>query len=230
MTSVSIGTIAPVFERANLADTKQFRVSPFLRGTWANAVDYELRYARYTSRTDSDIRADIDEETVLARMGTAEMLEARLGWGLEYSRTNYDYSRTREVSLSQVLGSLHYALTPTVLLRLRGGRESNDVLTTDTESYSTWGGGVDWRPQQNFRLSADANKRFFGHDHSLQMQYQMRRVLVRYTDSRNVYNNQVGLTEDQQTLSGLLNNLYSSRESDPVRRALLVQGEQPIEG
>lgn len=211
--------------RPNLAETKQFRVSPYLRGTLASAVDYELRYSRYTARTQADSRSDLDENGVLARVGTAEMLDARLGWGLEYSRNDSKYSLGREISLSQVLGSLNYALTPTLMLQLRGGRESNDVLTTDTQSYSTWGAGFDWRPQRNLRISAGGNKRFFGHDHNLQVQYQMRRAILRYTDSRNVYTNRLGLGEDQTSVSGLLDALYSPLESDPVRRAQLVQSE-----
>lgn len=212
-------------ERANLAETKQFRVSPYLRGTWGSAVDYELRYSRFTSRTDADTRSDIDENSVLARVGTAEMVEARLGWGLEYSRSNFEYSRGRELSLSQVLGSLNYAISPTLMLNLRAGRESNDVLTTDTQSYSTWGAGFDWRPQRNLRIAASGNKRFFGHDHNLQVQYQMRRAVLRYTDSRDVSANTLGLGDDDTSLAGMLDALYGPLEADPVRRARLVQGE-----
>lgn len=224
---VSAFDVQPVGDlaRPNLAETKQFRVSPYLRGTVANAADYELRYSRYTSRTAADNRADTDENSVLARVGTAEMLDARLGWGLEYSRSNFEYSRGRELSLSQVLGSLNYAVTPTLMLHLRGGRESNDVLTTEKQSYSTWGAGFDWRPQQNLRIAVGGNKRFFGHDHNVQVQYQLRRAVLRYTDSRDVTANQLGLADDQASLSNMLDALYSPLEADPVRRARLVQGE-----
>lgn len=213
-------------DRPNLAETKQFRVSPFLRGTLSNAYDYELRYSRFTSRTEADTRADIDENDVLARIGTAAVLDARLGWTAEYTRSQIDYSLGREVQLSQLVGMLNYALTPTLSLQLRGGRESNDVLTTETESYSTWGGGFNWRPQPNLSVAASGNKRFFGHDHLVQVQYQMRRAVLRYTDSRNVSNSQVGLTDGQNTLAGLLDALYLGRGvTNPVERAPLVQGE-----
>jgi uncharacterized protein (PEP-CTERM system associated) len=212
------------FERPNLSETKQFRVSPYLRGSFNDAVDYELRYSRFTSRTEADTRSDIDENSVLARVGSSEGL-SRLGWSLEASRSDFDYSLGREVKLQQVIGQLNYALTPTLLIFAQGGRESNDVLTTDMESYATWGGGFDWRPTQNARIALGANKRFFGHDHNLQLEYQMRRSVVRFTDSRDISTSQFGLGDENTTLSGLLDALYGGSIPDPVQRAQRVQSE-----
>lgn len=212
------------FERPNLAETQQFRVSPFLRGTLANAYDYELRYSRLTSRTKADNRSDIDENSVSARIGSSALSAPRLGWTVDASRNNYEYSLGREVSLDHVVGQLNYALTPTLQLLLRGGSEANDVLTTERSSYSTWGAGFDWRPQPNMRLAASGNKRFFGHDHNLQFEYQLRRVVFRYTDARDVSANQIGLGDEQTTLAGLLNTVYGGT-TDPVARARQVQNE-----
>lgn len=223
---VSAFDVQPVgdFERPNLAETKQFRISPYLRGSFNDAVDYELRYSRFTSRTQADNRSDIDENTVSGRLASSEGV-ARLGWALDASRSNLDYSLGRKVTLQQVIGQLNYAVTPTLLVYVQGGRESNNVLTADTESYSTWGGGFNWRPTQSARIAMGANKRFFGHDHNLQAEYQMRRAVVRFTDSRDISTSQLGLGDGSTTLSGLLDALYGGSIPDPVQRAQRVQSE-----
>ena len=59
-----------------------------------------------SSRTQADNRSDIDENTVSGRLASSEGV-ARLGWALDASRSNLDYSLGRKVTLQQVIGQLN---------------------------------------------------------------------------------------------------------------------------
>ncbi len=209
---------------ANQAETRRFRVSPFLRGTWDNAYDYELRYTQTSARTDTDARSDLDERGWSALLASNESL-GRLGWELAASSNEVEYSLGRQSRLDSISALLRYAVSPTLQVFGQAGRESNDLLTTQRESYSATTVGFDWRPVELARVSVARSNRYFGRGHNVTAEYRVRRVLLRYADSRDVFTSQLGLGDDVGGLSGFLDSLYQGLETDPVRRAQLVQAE-----
>ncbi|MBL0945289.1 MAG: TIGR03016 family PEP-CTERM system-associated outer membrane protein [Hydrogenophaga sp.] len=208
----------------NLSETKRFRVSPFLRGTWDNRLDYELRYTRQSWRTAISDRYDMDETGWNARLGSAAEV-GRLGWELSASQNEIDYNAGRSTTYQTALALLRYAFTPTLQGFVQGGREYNDLLTPERTGYNSHTLGVDWRPVELARVAASRSKHFYGNGHDVALEYRMRRVLLRYTDARSLNTGQLGLDTNGATLNELFNNLYQSLEPDPVRRAQLVQAE-----
>lgn len=215
---------ADTLNPTNQAETRRFRVSPFLRGTWDNAYDYELRYTQLSSRTEANTRSDLDERGWSALLASTEGL-GRLGWELAASSNEVDYSIGRQSRFDAVSALLRYAVSPTLQVFGQAGRESNDLLTAQRESYSATTVGFDWRPVELARVSVARSNRYFGRGHNVIAEYQLRRVLLRYADSRDVVTGQLTLGDDIGGLSGFLDALYQGLESDPVRRAQLVQAE-----
>lgn len=207
----------------NLSETSSFRFSPYLRGSLMGSVDYELRYAYQTTRTDTRLRSDISSEEGLARL-SRQVTGQSLGWTLEAGRTQLDYSFGQRQTLDAVNGRLFYALNPTLTLSALVGVESNDLLTPDMKSYRSTGLGVEWRPSDRTRVFAERSNRYFGNGHNVEVEYRSRRAIWRYVDTRDVVTSQLDAAgASQGSLYGLIDAL--SNESDPVRRAQQVNAE-----
>lgn len=208
----------------NQAESRRFRVSPFLRGTWANRYDYEFRYVRQSLRSGQSNVYDIDESGWSATVGTAAELGAT-GWALSASENQVDYSAGRSTTYQTAFVLVRHAFTPTLQGFVQAGREYNDLLTPDRTGYNSHTLGVDWRPVELARVAVSRSKHFYGSGHDVSLEYRVRRLLLRYTDGRSLNTGQLGLDGNGATLNELLNNLYQSIEPDPVRRAQLVQAE-----
>lgn len=209
---------------ANRAETRRFSVSPFVRGEFNGALDYELRYNLQSQRTDEISRSDIDERGWSASL-TSSTGARPLGWQLTASSNEVDYAAGRETRFDTVGALLRYAIDPTLEVFGQVGRENNDLLTVQRESYDTRTAGFDWRPVQLARLAASVSKRFFGDGHSVTAEYRFRRVLLRFNDVRDVVTTQATQGTAAGTLGSLLDALYLGIETDPVRRAALVSAE-----
>ncbi|WP_171019965.1 TIGR03016 family PEP-CTERM system-associated outer membrane protein [Hydrogenophaga sp. 2FB] len=209
---------------ANLAETSSFRVSPYLRGVLAGSMDYELRYGWQSTRTEAEMRSDITSHEVLARLGRQPEGGTSLGWMVEAGRTRYDYTLGAQQTLDAVTGRLFYAVSPTLTLQGHVGVESNDLLTADMKSYRNTGVGLDWRPFERARVVLERSNRYFGKGHNVEIEYASRRSVWRYTDSRDLFTNQLdGVAGTSGTLYGLVDALSS--EPDPVLRAQNVNAE-----
>ncbi|MBX3610162.1 MAG: TIGR03016 family PEP-CTERM system-associated outer membrane protein [Hydrogenophaga sp.] len=208
----------------NTSEARRFRVSPFLRGTWGDAVDYEARVTKQVSRSNASTVSDLDEQGWNLSLGSANDV-SRFGWEVAASSTKTDYSLGRSIRFDQATALGRYAVSPTLLVFAQVGREVNDVLTSERTSYSYTSAGIDWRPMETARVAASKSNRYFGSGHNVSLEYRMSRVLFRYLDSRDVTTSQLVSGSDVSNLGGLLNSLYQNVEADPIRRAQLVQAE-----
>lgn len=210
---------------ANRSETGSFRVSPYLRGIWGGAVNYELRYGIEKSNTAIDSRSDITVQDVSLRL-RSDLTGQVVGWTFDSSTQDVDYTLGRRTRSDQVQVGLLYAASPQLLLSGQVGVESNNVITLQRESYNTTGLGLDWRPSDRTRLNAQVQKRYFGTGHNVSLEHRTARTVWRFTDTRDVVNNPLSASgAGLGSIYDLFNNLYASIEPDPVRRAQLVQAE-----
>lgn len=210
---------------ANRAQSANFRISPYLRGDLGGFANYELRYSLHTSNTDAANRSDITAQDVALRMNSRRSGQ-RLGWSLDASSQDVEYSLGRNTRSDSVVGGLIVAVTPQLIATLRGGTESNNVISLDKESYSTTGLSLEWRPSPRTRLLVSADDRYFGTGHNIAFEHRTGRTIWRYTDSRGVTNNPLeAASASMGTVYDMFDSLYSTLEPDPVRRAQLVQAE-----
>lgn len=209
----------------NRTQTASFRVSPYLRGDLAGWANYELRYSLHTSDNDAANRSDVAVQDVSLRLDSRRTAQL-LGWTLDASSQEVEYSLGRRTQSNSFSGGLVFAPTSQLLLTLRAGVESNNIITLQRESYNTHGGGVEWRPSPRTRLLASVDKRYFGTGHNIAFEHRTGRTVWRYTDSRNVVNNPLeAASASLGSIYDLFDSLYTTLEPDPVRRAQMVQAE-----
>lgn len=210
----------------NLTQQQRVLVSPYYRGALTTAADAELRYTYSVARNDAVERSDNTETGTTVLVRSRRDPNIRLGWSVEAGVRKVDYSLERETTAQALRAGLSYDFTPDLSGNGFVGSERNDVLTLETESYSTWGLGVDWRPSDRSRVSADLEHHYYGDAHSLTLEQRSGRTVWRLSDWSGV----VGSSLDEavplmSSTYDLLDSHYLGQEADPIRRAQMVQAE-----
>ncbi len=206
----------------NQAEVSNYRVSPYVRGRLGQAADYEVRYSRSTTRSDSNAASDVDTANVSAVLSGNSAFR-NLGWSANASRQTVDYSAGRATEADQFSLGLSYAITPQLNVFVSGGRESNDYASLAQQNSATHSFGVNWAPSETTQLSASRSQHAFGNTHSVGFQHRGPRSVWMFSDTRDVSS-----TPSQSGVAGLgsvydlLFSQFASTEPDPVARAALV--------
>lgn len=203
----------------NLTQTYYFRISPYIKGKLGGFSDYQLRYDRAYTTSDSGQVSDTDTE-MLSGMLSGDTPYAKLGWSIDGNLKRYSYSDGRDTESDSLRGMLIYNFDPQLNFRASVGRESNDFISLEKETYNTHGYGFDWRPTPRTDISAFREKRFFGYGHNISLKHRMKRIAVQFTDSRDTSALPNRLTAvGLGTIYDLLNSMLSSKFPDAAERA-----------
>ena len=206
----------------NLAETRNFRLSPYLRGKLSTFADYEARYSLATSRSASALASDVTTKEAVVKL-SGRSPTASLGWGLDASRQDTNYRAGRSTQADRLNATLTYAAAPQLNFSVSGGQEANNFTTVDKKSSFTSGFGVNWAPWETTKLSASRQNRSFGQSHNVSFEHRTPRTVWRFSDSKDI-----SVTPGANGLIGLgsIYDLYfaqfASIEPDPVLRAALV--------
>lgn len=207
---------------ANRVETSSFRASPYIRGNFAGQADYEMRYNRTATRSSSALVADVDTEEWSGRLKGSTAL-ASLGWALEGSHKNVDYSNGRNNEADRLRALLSYQIDREFRISASGGQEANNYSTVAKETHDTHGYGFDWTPTGRTQVSAFRERRFFGDGHQVSIDHRTPLTVLRFRDSRDV-----AILPDRLTTVGLgsIHDLIfaqlASSIPDPLERSRYV--------
>lgn len=215
---------------ANRAEVSSYRISPYVRGALGSWANYEARYSRSTTSSDSSTASDVTSDDATVRVSGSSSFR-KLGWFADASQQNVDYSAGRPTEAGRVSVGLTYAVTPQLSLSANGGRESNNFTSLDKQSYGTSGVGVTWSPSQRTKFSATRDNRSFGSAHNVRFEHRTARTAWSFTDSKGVSNtpNQTGIAS-LGSVYDLLFNQFATLEPDPIARAQLVNSYLQVNG
>ncbi len=206
----------------NFAETRSFRLSPYLRGRLSTFADYEARYTLTTNRSASALVSDVTTNEALVKLG-GRVPSVNLGWALDASRQNIDYRPGRSTQSDRVNATLTYPINPQLNFSVTGGQEANNFTTVDRKSAFTSGFGINWIPRETTKLSAFRQNRSFGESHTVSFEHRTPRTVWRFSDSKDITVTPIG---NGLTVLGSTYDLYFSQfasiEPDPILRAALV--------
>ncbi len=170
----------------NQTETSVFSISPYIKGTFLSSTEYLLRYrAAITNSDASSSQGDLNSSEWAGRIN-GNTRWAALGWALDASRLNNDYTVGRDYEDTRYQASLNYRFNPQLRVTVSGGQESSNYVSVNQETHTTHGFGVVWTPGPRTELVANNDKRFFGNGYDVKFSHRMARSLVTYTTSRNV--------------------------------------------
>lgn len=213
----------------NSVETSTYRLSPYIRGNFGTVADYQLRYnwATNRSRNNGDSGANVgnlgsDSSEVIGRLYGVTTLTS-LGWSLDASSTEYKFRNGVSNEAESLRGVLTYQIDPQFRVSVSGGREANDYLSADKESYTTKGFGFEWSPTERTKIAANREHRFFGPSNSFSFSHRTGGSAWKYVETKDAttlptQQGSVGLG----TYYDLYFNLFSS---DPRFAALSPAGK-----
>ena len=205
----------------NQTEVAEYRISPYLRGRLAGAVDYEARISRDTTRPKDDVApgsASTDAFVTLTGGGRA----SGLGWTADVGQRNDSYTTGRDTEAQRINLGLYKAFSPQVKVTAKIGHESNDYTTVDRQTYDTYSLGLNWAPSEVTKLAATVGHRYFGNAHDISFEHRTGRTVWTFSDVVDDYTqNQSGMTS-QGSNYDLLYRQFAAVEPDPTARATLV--------
>ncbi|MEC5397663.1 TIGR03016 family PEP-CTERM system-associated outer membrane protein [Uliginosibacterium sp. H1] len=186
----SFGASSPDGINTNENSAQYYSLSITPRAYWrlGSSGTGEARYRLGYSGADTsayDTRLTHDW-TLALRNGSAW---GRAGWELVGLGSSNEYDRGRDQSMARLRAAFVYTVSGSLKLRLFGGQERNNFTSRDQESYTNWGGGVEWRPSERTLFSAEAEDRFFGTGYNIRFSHRRPRSSVDMHFSRDVSSN-----------------------------------------
>ena len=203
---------------ANQQEVATFRVSPYLRGPLGTFADYEARLAYTATRSDENTVSDNTSKLASLRVAGDESLYP-LNWSVDASRHEIDYTQGHNTQEDRLDGLLGWAVSRELEVAVLAGKESNNYISAQKQSYDSYGAQVTWTPSERTKAMARVQRRFFGTAHTVNVAHHTARTSWLLSSSRDV------VTSPAQLVIGALGRAYdlffqqfAAIEPDPVLR------------
>lgn len=214
----------------NLANIRQYSVSPYVRRRFGGTATTELRYARILTDSDSStsfFNSQTNSYTGSVLSGTDFQI---LQWGLNYTRQDIDFDlRNDSVRLESGVANARYNLTKRFALTGAGGYENNTFGggSTNKPKGARWAAGFIWAPTPRTSIEASAGQRFFGDTYFADASHQTRLFAMnaRYKEDINSAWNILNVENTGNTIT-VLTALFTAQAppgTDPAEIGQLVQ-------
>ena len=207
-----------------------YTVSPYIKGTTAGGVDFELRQrSSWSDATGVSTGVDVrNVNRIFTDAITANLSRKPVpgGWSVDFAHTDIHFGgqpgqdrETMDVAHATAL----YQVDPGLQVGAIGGYERNDFFAT-RENSAVYGLRTVWRPTDRATLNASAEHRFFGTGYSLSLDNHTPLTVWSIKASRNVssYPRQLATLAAGVNVAGMLDALFASTVQDPAQRQSLV--------
>ncbi len=204
-----------------------YRISPYVTGLLPGEVRYELRNNSYWSNTsqksittgESGIPISTNNSYTSDWSAKVESPVAPLGWFARADAVNVKFSNQNAQRMNLAVAGPKYAYTPQLRFSLIAGYEDNQ-FPLSSYTGGVYGGGVEWRPTERTNVVANVEHRFFGTSYLLSLDHRTPLSAANVVASRGIttYAQQVAAATGTGSVTGLLNQLFTSRIPDPKER------------
>ena len=214
----------------NRYTSQVYSVSPYIKGNAPEGIDYEARQTSTWSDAGGAAVSDVGASTGRSFTNDISAHIAQRprtgGWRVEYERSDITFpgqNRFNNETTQIGRGIVTYRPDPEVGLAASVGYEDNKFFFT-RESGVTYGGGVEWNPNDRTSLNARAEHRFFGTSYNATFSYHTPLTVWSVNAFRDItsYPQQVATLPAGADVTAMLNSLFSSRVQDPAQRQALV--------
>ena len=148
ISAFGVQSINPGVFNPNRTEVRTLSVSPSLRGKLGDVADLD---GRLTWATTSNGSSTIGSSTNTSMALRASGGRGPFGWSADASGSTSDFDAGRRSQQRQSGLSLNYRLDVQWRANLRATHETNDVLSTTTQSRNSWSGGLEWTPNPELR-------------------------------------------------------------------------------
>lgn len=206
---------------SNRTESRMFQLSPFIKGQIPSFADYVLRYRYSDFRSTGGSDSKVQEVT-----GTLTGVpHGRVTWSTDLLLQRNEFEDQRSTTLEHLLFRTGYAIYPELVPYAAVGVERTNFASLQKQTDTVYGAGVVWEAGPRTHAAAKWEHRFFGDSWLYELRQRWRRVIVTFTDTRDVSTNAQRLAS--RSSGGISFNLLfdalASRIPDPAERATEVQ-------
>jgi uncharacterized protein (PEP-CTERM system associated) len=207
----------------NRYTAQSYDVSPYIRGTLADGMDYELRDSNLWTVAGTSGVSEGGNAYTNSLTGHLRREARPGGWSLEYERADTKFTDRQSEITEVARGRALYRVDATLQLSATGGYENNRFLF-ERDRGPVYGVGVQWHPTDRTNLDASWEHRFFGASYHVSFDHRLPLTVVRLRASRDVtsYPQEIANLPQGANVNALLNSLFASRVPDPGQRQSLV--------
>lgn len=209
-------------DTTNRSETRLFSLSPYIKGHIGSYAAYDLRLTQSFLRTKADLGIDSNVRKWNGRVANPDD-RAPFGWLVEYRDEKSSFSDRSDTNYELLRGTISYRFDPQFRAFVRGGWEKNDFLPDD-QSNATHGAGFEWSASPRTQLTAEADRRYFGHSYLVSLRHR-----TPFTASRLAFTRDASTTTERLIGSSggsvfdQLMGILAPRVPDPVQRAEQVR-------
>ncbi|MBK1686121.1 TIGR03016 family PEP-CTERM system-associated outer membrane protein [Rubrivivax gelatinosus] len=182
----------------NRTDVATVSVSPSARALLGGKVQLSAVANWDATRAKDSTLGDRTDWDATVQAGATHGI---FGWNLSGTRQTNAYNGGDRYISDNATATLSVSLTPRLQVFGRHGEDRSDILGSGEQKSSTNGWGLTWLPSVRTRVSAQADRHFYGNSHSFSLSHRFRRAHLTYTDTRGVSG------QNNETL-GTLRQLY----------------------
>ena len=204
----------------NRAEVSTYHFSPYIRGQWGDLAQYEARYSRTVTDTDSQLASASTVTDSVLKLRSSETL-GDFGWMADLGRQTATYSQGRATESDSINVGLIYRHSPQLQFLAKGGTESSNYTTPEKQRYATHAIGVTWLPSELTSFSITRSHQSFGQGHSVLLTHRSGRTVWKLSDTKDL-----SITAQPASLGSMYDLLFTqfaSIEPDPTARALMVE-------
>jgi uncharacterized protein (PEP-CTERM system associated) len=211
---------------------RELRLSPYVNTVSGSGLRFGLRSdnVRTNESRKGGFEFELDAPSASGYFGQHSLSIAQdprpVGWRVEAERsdTRYSDSLQPKVVLDVARLSVDYALDADLKVGVRGGYERNSFFATDS-LRPIYGVELTWRPTPRTKLAAFEEERYFGSAWRLEFDHRMPFLAWSLLASRGTESATQGLLQlpASGNVAGLLDELFTTRFTDPIERAQKVR-------
>lgn len=206
---------------SNKTEVSTYSLSPYYRGRISSYMAYEARYSLTTTRAKSANNFSSDTKTSSISLNGDDFF-GKLSWTLGLNRQIVSRVNTSDIEVDSLKVSLNYPIVNNLMISASGGRESQNYTSAAQTDSWTSGMGLNWTVSEMTKISANLENNPLGKMHSLNFEHRTPRTSWRVSDVKSVSMSNGTNSSSLGSNYDLLFNQFSSIESDPIKRAQLV--------
>jgi uncharacterized protein (PEP-CTERM system associated) len=207
-----------------------FSVSPYVVGRVSNLFDYEARLRQETTRFKESAGLGYDRTAMgFDLFGDGVPVGWRLGGN--YSRSRYQGDDFRNDT--NLDATLLYQVNQDLRFGASVGVESSELADRPIDGRTTYGLSADWTPSGRTALRLSTTKHYYGNAHGLELTHRFERLVLTFSDRRDLSNGSVQGVPTAGALNQLLTQQFvggttpSSQTDFAARDFLRANGVDP---
>jgi uncharacterized protein (PEP-CTERM system associated) len=199
-----------------------YRVSPYVKGTTYDDIQYEVRNNNtWTNLSGAPIATN--NAYYNEWLGRVASPVLQVGWSVDYDWTDVKFNNQPPQISELTRGSLYYQVDPSVRVSVDGGYEDNRYTFTDYHD-TIYGVGVQWKPTPRTSLVANWEHRFFGSSYLVAFDHRtpLSAVSARFSRNTTSYPQTFLTVPATNNVPLLLDIILATRFPDPAQRQQVV--------